>query len=159
MEEEFVPIPGFEGYQISRDGVIRSCKLRKMIMKSHINRYGYVGIELQKNGERYGTTVHRLLALTFISNPLNYEEVNHIDGNKLNNSISNLEWVTKSMNSLHRHRVLGKTPPGIECIIEKDGEQHLFKTKSEAIRFIQCHPQTFYTAHKKGDSVKGWTIK
>lgn len=61
-----------------------------------------IGIDLiDSAGKRYGTTLHRLIALAFIPNPENKPEVNHIDGNPMNNSIDNLEWVTKAENTKH----------------------------------------------------------
>lgn len=52
-----------------------------------------------KNGERKYFAVHRLVAQAFISNPNNYEQVDHLDGNKLNNNVDNLEWVTPKENT------------------------------------------------------------
>lgn len=62
---------------------------------------GYARIKLCKNGIEKSMFIHRLVAIQFIANPNNLPQVNHKDGNKLNNTISNLEWCTKEANSLH----------------------------------------------------------
>ena len=66
-----------------------------------VNRYGYKVVGLWKNNKATAKTVHRLVALAFIPNPENKPCVNHIDGNKQNNHVSNLEWVTYSENTVH----------------------------------------------------------
>ena len=73
-------------------------------MKPYINNYGYLRISLSVDGKRHKYSIHRLVALLFIDNPYNKKEVNHIDGNKLNNVVTNLEWVTSSENQLHAER-------------------------------------------------------
>lgn len=67
-------------------------------------RRGYYVISLVVNGKKISKSVHRLVAETFIPNPLGLPQVNHIDGNKLNNNIHNLEWCTRSENMLHAHK-------------------------------------------------------
>ena len=62
---------------------------------------GYLRVDLMRNGERKHMKVHRLVAETFIPNPHRKPQANHIDGNKQNNSISNLEWVTNDENRKH----------------------------------------------------------
>lgn len=69
---------------------------------------GYLRVYLSKNGKRKHHKVHRLVARAFIPNPDNKPQVNHIDGNKHNNSITNLEWVTDEENKLHRKQILSK---------------------------------------------------
>ena len=64
---------------------------------------GYKKVELVKNGQRKSIRVHRLVAQAFIPNPENKLEVNHIDGNKTNNHVENLEWVTSSENTIHAY--------------------------------------------------------
>jgi hypothetical protein len=104
MNNEFVDIKGFEGfYSINRKGEILSHYQNKII-KVSINRKGYYRIGLRKQGTRKYFTVHRLVALTFINNPDNKPEVNHIDCNKLNNNVENLEWVYPSENMQHAKR-------------------------------------------------------
>lgn len=92
-------IYNFNGkYFISVDGVISN---RDKPMKSYIINSGYAAIKLTVKGKRFSKLVHRLVAEHFIPNPENKKEVNHIDGNKLNNNVCNLEWVTSSENKQH----------------------------------------------------------
>lgn len=100
--EVFKDIPHYEGlYQISDKGRVWSVKYNRYL-KPRVGRCGYYQVELrQKNGKRKLELLHRLLALTFIPNPEKLPVVNHIDKNKLNNDISNLEWCSQQGNSLH----------------------------------------------------------
>lgn len=75
------------------------------LVKSSIDRYGYLKVTLSKNKEIKFFTVHRLVALAFLPNPLQKETVNHIDGNKLNNNINNLEWLTAKENQQHGWKI------------------------------------------------------
>lgn len=86
------------------DGRIRRMKLSK-------ERKGYLRVALSDhNHKKHIRFVHRLVAETFLPNPENKPEVNHIDGNKQNNCVQNLEWVSTSENILHAYKVLGKKP-------------------------------------------------
>lgn len=75
--------------------------LEEKILKPQINTSGYWTIGLYKNGKRKLYRIHRLIGKAFIPNPYNKPEINHKDGNKLNNHIENLEWVTTSENTQH----------------------------------------------------------
>lgn len=100
------PTPGFENkYLITRDGEIYSLKRNRFLKKS-LDKDGYEIISLQKNGKSVTKKVHRLVAITYIANPCNYPQVNHIDGNTLNNSVSNLEWCNNSQNMNHLYHIL-----------------------------------------------------
>lgn len=99
-------IEGFEGkYQISTYGNIRSFSKWKhgAYLKFGKTGTGYYQVNLVKDGRNkiVSSRVHRLVASTFIPNPENLPEVNHIDGNKLNNNVDNLEWVSRSENIRH----------------------------------------------------------
>ena len=98
--EIWKPVPGFElYYEISSFGNIRNS--RKRIMKPYVNNKGYHCIDFQVNSVRTKHLIHRLVLLTFIPNPDNLPEVNHIDEDKSNNNLSNLEWCTRSYNKQH----------------------------------------------------------
>ena len=109
MEEIWKDIEGdYKGlYQASNLGRVRSLdrydsmgRLRKgKIIKPWNNGYGYLVVDLKKNGKRKHFFVHRLVAFCFIPNPNNYPCINHRDRNPQNNISSNLEWVTHHLNN------------------------------------------------------------
>ena len=112
MEEIWKDIPGYEGvYQVSNLGQVKSLQMwssvqrrycqREKIMKQYQSTTGYFQINLKTEGTRKLGLVHRLVAQAFIPNPDNKPQVNHKDGNKRNNSVSNLEWVTNAENMDH----------------------------------------------------------
>ncbi|ETB71295.1 MULTISPECIES: HNH endonuclease signature motif containing protein [Bacillus] len=111
--EELVPIEGFPDYGITNHS--RVVNLRRMtLVKTKKDREGYVKVTLYRDGKAVGRRVHRLVALHFIPNPNNLPQVNHIDGDKSNPSIDNLEWVTPKENAQHASK------HGLLCV----GESH-----------------------------------
>lgn len=103
MIEEWKEIEGFEDYHISNLGRVKSFKMdiEGKILNLNMTKQGYYHVILYTNGVEKGMKVHRLVAKAFIPNPENKPQVNHIDGNKSNNLMSNLEWSTVSENQLH----------------------------------------------------------
>ena len=87
-------------YLVCKQGNVFNAKTGKKL-KPGITNTGYRHVSLWKENKGQSFTVHRLVATAYIPNPMGLEEVNHIDGNKLNNSITNLEWVSSSGNSQH----------------------------------------------------------
>lgn len=106
MEEIWKTIKGFENYKVSNTGKVFSLA-KNRVMKPWTINSGYYVIALVDRGVSNRILVHRLVALNFIPNPLNKPQVNHIDGNKLNNNVDNLEWTTASENINH-NKVLGR---------------------------------------------------
>ena len=98
--DTFYPIVDYEGYYITTDGRVWSEKSKKFLSQfPHKN--GYLLCDLYHDGKRKQHKIHRLVALTFIPNPENKPQVNHIDGNKANNHIDNLEWASAKENTKH----------------------------------------------------------
>lgn len=101
-------------YEISDNGVIKSLQRKvshsrgfeitipERILKFSKNKNGYCQVNLTKNSKQKCFKVHRLVALHFIENPNNLPDINHIDGNKENNNVNNLEWVSRRENCCHR---------------------------------------------------------
>lgn len=113
MQEEWRPIKGYEKYKISNKGEVENIKTGRILKKDASRKY--YEVVLSSNGKTKKYAIHRLVATHFIPNPENKPQVNHKDGNKLNNNVSNLEWVTRSENILHSyannlqiHNQLGK---------------------------------------------------
>ena len=93
-------IKGFENYEISNEGQLKSLHFGKEIFrKSKPTKQGYVRFALCKKGKQFIFLAHRLVAEAFIKNPEKKPCVNHKDENKSNNNVSNLEWVTHSENN------------------------------------------------------------
>lgn len=100
-------------YQISNLGQVKSLGNRsnhkeEKILKSNKNNKGYCKVILFKDSKYKAFFLHRLAAQAFIPNPNNLPQVNHIDGNKSNNCIDNLEWCTNRENVIHSYRFLRK---------------------------------------------------
>ena len=114
MDKIFKAIEGYEGlYEVSECGCVRSLDryvngsksdkvFKKGVELSHaVNRKGYAFLKLSKNGIGKCVTVHKLVASTFLKRPDNATQVNHLDGDKLNNHYKNLKWCTQSENIRH----------------------------------------------------------
>ena len=95
-----VKINGFEDYYIDENGNIYD-RNKKLMKSKWVDNTGYYQIVLRKDKKKHHVRIHRLMALQFIPNPDNLPQVNHKDGNKLNNSVDNLEWVSNSDNTKH----------------------------------------------------------
>ncbi len=96
-------------YEVSDCGIVRNCTTGKIIKQfpTKTSPYAYVGIRLIA-GKRVQRSVHRLVAIAFIPNPLNKSQVNHIDKDKTNNLFTNLEWNTPLENMDHHYKTGGK---------------------------------------------------
>lgn len=105
MEEIWKYIKGYEGlYQVSNLGRIKSLKrntTKGRILKPLLQNNGYYSVTLCKKGIKKVKSIHRLVCLEFLNNDFNFPQVNHKDGNKLNNNINNLEWCSAKYNTIH----------------------------------------------------------
>ena len=103
MSEIWKPIVGYEGlYEVSSFGRIRSVVNGWLLTPDEAR--GYLRVTLYKNGARNRQPVHRLVAMAFLPNPRNKTTINHIDEDKSNNCVSNLEWCTPKENCNHGNR-------------------------------------------------------
>lgn len=104
-DESWKDIPGYEGYyQASTSGSIRRVNHNGCIQLKPWMGFGYKVVRLSIHNKSHDEFVHRLVAKTFVPNADNKPQVNHKDGNKLNNAASNLEWVTQSENATHAYK-------------------------------------------------------
>ena len=103
MIEFWRTISGYENYEVSNTGLVRN-KKRNKLLKQYKNQNGYFVVHLHKNGKQKEFRVHRLVALNLLTNRNNFAEVNHIDGNKENNYLSNLEWCSSEYNIEHEFK-------------------------------------------------------
>lgn len=120
-EERFAPVAGWEAlYEVSTRGQVRA-KPRPVVnqtgatsgshaggaMHPSVNGAGYLQVQLKRSGEVVAKQIHRLVAEAFLLNPDGLPEVNHRDGDRTNNSVSNLEWCSRHYNVLHASRGRG----------------------------------------------------
>lgn len=170
-------IDGYKGkYQVSNLGRVKSLyhvvirknghpmPINEKILKPGVSSNGYFTIVLAKNGNKNTRTIHRLVASHFIENIDNKKEVNHKDGDKLNNRVSNLEWVTPSQNIKHSYdtglktiltgkysHIYGSNNPRSRKVIDiKTGE--VFDTIAEAskkVNFTKHHVCNMLNGHRK----------
>lgn len=136
--------------EISSEGRVRSNMRDGRILKQQPDKKGYLRVRATVKRERKSIKVHREVAKAFIPNPEGLPQVNHIDGNKGNNRVENLEWVSNKSNAEHAIRTglwgnvykasqesneKRKTP--VTSVDAKTGEKRHFCSVSEAERFFQ----------------------
>lgn len=157
-EEEWRDIEGFEGlYQVSNLGRVRSVDrfvfnkangtdsfIRGTIMKFDMTGKLYAQVGLANNGKYKKKLIHRLVAKTFIPNPNNYPEVNHIDHNKLNNEASNLNWMTRLKNARYAkaHGRYDNFPSGerkSNAILTADAVKHIREKVLRNIEYCRLY--------------------
>lgn len=111
MENEiWKDIEGYEGlYQVSNIGRIKSFHHNKEHIIKSWNNKGYRVVSLHKHKEHKKQLIHQLVAKAFIPNPNNYSCINHLDRNRANNTVSNLEWTTHHLNNSYYPTVVYKS--------------------------------------------------
>ena len=144
MIEEWKDVKGYEGlYQVSSLGGVKRVTTGR-ILKGCKNSKGYLLVNLYKNSIVSNNTIHRLVAEAFIPNPDNKPQVNHIDEDKTNNKVSNLEWMTAKENINHgtHNERAGKTKsiPIIATNLKTDESQEFYGV-SECARQLGLHQQ------------------
>lgn len=137
-------IKGFEGlYQISDEGQVRRFfKGGRVKFVKGKEGSKYYTVDLCNKGVKKACSIHRLVAEAFLEKPDGADEVNHKDGNKKNNHVSNLEWVSQKENLIHameqlHHFPYGKPPRKVRCIDKENGETIAeFPSLADAARSI-----------------------
>jgi len=134
MQEEWKIIKNFPNYMISNLGRIKSLNYKRtnkeQILKQNINGRGYYYVNISVNNKYHNLLIHREVATAFLNNNKNYSDVNHKDGNKLNNNVNNLEWCTRSHNIQHAYN----------NGLKKGGKGKTYKKRCElAIEYINEH--------------------
>lgn len=167
MEEKWKDIPGYEGiYQVSNTGKIKSVshytrnninggiRLTKgRILSQYKMPNGYLQVQLSKNEVREKYYVHRLVASVFINNVNNMSDVNHIDGDKGNNCVDNLEWCSHKKNQIHmvKCRMTKKAYP-VLCV--ETGIS--YNSMSEAERETDVDRHFIKKSCENGEDYKGY---
>lgn len=120
----------FPNYEVSNLGRVRN-KITKHIMSGFKTHYGYIAVRLHNNKIQKDKLVHRLVTETFLSNPLNLTDINHIDGDKTNNKLTNLEWCNRSYNIQHAYNNGLRDRRKVRCI-----ETNTIMTMDEILSFL-----------------------
>lgn len=178
--EEWRSIKSYEGiYEVSSWGRVRSvdrvvqsscrhtsfCYTKKgQILKPQPNNKGYFILQLKNKNRRHAVSVHRLVAETFIPNPDNLSDVNHKDGNKTNNHVENLEWMSHFDNVHHAAEELergGCIKNRREVVMLKDGKVVTrFASVRDAASSIGCSlSYAFRVLSGRIAHVKGFQLK
>lgn len=170
VEEEWRDVVGFEGfYEISNCGRVMSVDrtqtitwngkkvekpIKGRIIAQSKQNCGYVIANLSANGMRREMTVHRMVAMAFIDNPLCLKEVNHKDGDKNNNNVWNLEWVNRSENLKHRARILGQRGNAVRVKCIDTGKE--YRAIKDAANEIGVTAASINRAIRKGQRSGGF---
>lgn len=142
MIERWKPVVGYEGlYEVSNLGRVRSLPRKgtkgRVLGIDTSNSKHYAHVPLTKNAKLHTTSLHRVVAEAWVPNPDNKPQVNHIDGNKLNNAANNLEWVTNLENMRHAIKT-GLRSASPEAALEARMTGVIQKYRGEVIAMYPC---------------------
>jgi hypothetical protein len=128
----WVPVYGIEGFEVSASGAVRRKSTGKLLTES-VSGSGYRKVTFHEDGKRAQKLVHRIVCQSFLG-PQEGKEVNHIDGDKTNNQLENLEWVTRSENEIHSRYVLGNLCKPVTATNVETGERRIFQSQAQATK-------------------------
>ncbi len=159
------PVLGYESfYEVSTSGEVRRVG-KKDSLKQKVERNGYVRVNLSKNGIAKMELVHRLVAMAFIPNPNGFITVNHIDENKQNNHIENLEWASMSYQNKYGKGAINRNKFKEKPInqFNKNGEFiKRWDSIMEAAKTLRLNPSSIVCVCKKKRRYKstgGWKFE
>ena len=147
---EGVELPGLNKYKIRENGDVYS-KYEAKVLKPATTKKGYKQVSLTKDdGTTSSHLIHQLVARAFINNVNNAEQVNHIDGDKSNNNVSNLEWCTNAENNQHAWSTGLYNSKFVGCKLSFDGINWIeFTSVIEAAEYLNCPVSTVRTCLDK----------
>ena len=158
MTQDFwKPIKDYPHLLISRTGRVWSTTYDKEL-RPHLTNRGYLRVSLSKDKTVKNGSVHRLVAEAFIPNPDNLPCVDHIDGNKLNNRVENLQWISTSNNMRKACKGKGKLGTPIPIICVETGK--IYRSQKEAAAALKI-PSAIVSSLVKGeyDHYRGYHFK
>ncbi|MCC2341873.1 NUMOD4 motif-containing HNH endonuclease [Bacillus tropicus] len=176
MNERWKEVVGFEGYYVSDLGNVKG--KQGTLLKQQLNKStGYYHVNVRKNGKPRTNTIHRLVAEAFLPMVEGKTQVNHIDGDKTNNNVNNLEWVTASENRKHAYDngliknikersikagIGSRNNLGKKVVLtHKDGRSFTFDSIRHAAEEMNLDRRTLQRVAKKQksyNSIKGYTV-
>ena len=144
----FKVIPEFPDYEINNEGFVKNIHTGKE-KKSVLGNDNYLRIHLYRDKKPYSNLVHRLVAKLFLKqHNKKYDQVDHIDGNRNNNHVSNLRWVDHNMNQRNTHSISSST-----------GEQGIYKNKKGFNASIQVNKNRQIKYFTNIEDAKKWRKK
>lgn len=163
------PIPMFNDYSATESGEIyrtsysdnQNLSLHELLHKltPSLDRYGYSKVVLSVKGKTYYRTVHRLVALTFLENKDNLPMVNHKNGNKVDNRVENLEWISPRDNVLHAHRTHLHNGCRTAVTLQRNEDIKRFDSITEAAKYLNRSRDCFrrnLTCDSRHGEIDGW---
>ena len=162
---EWRDVVGYEGiYEVSDTGEVRTHKnkttsnqkyknrkWKQRILKQKVTKDNTCRVSLWKDGKEQTWLVHRLVAFAFIPTVLNKNSINHIDGSRLNNNVSNLEWCDHKENNNHAFdNDLMTSHIKVVLVNKETKEPHYFRSLSKASEFLGCSHGYISLRMKKG---------
>lgn len=151
MKEQWLPVPGYPQYLISDKGNVFSKKSNRELNPWIDSTTGYYRFYVQnrKSDKKVKPYVHRLVASLFIENPNGYTYVNHLDGNKLNNSADNLEWCSQKRNVQHAFKMgLVNHTTGVQQLREDGSFIRTYQSIHEAGRDLGISAMNIHSVCK-----------
>lgn len=149
-----------ERYSISDKGNVRNDE-RGSVLKPMVSTSGYHFVHLVVNRKKHTRYIHRLVGQALIENPFEYPQIDHVDGCKTNNDISNLRWVSVSENRL-AYGSEQRSENRKRSVIARNvnGNEIIFDSRKEAAEHFNCSPAKIKYGHtyKKSDK-KGWSFE